>query len=173
MKNYTLFTWPDSQEFVSNPLCALVCPPENDDTLHLDSSYLVPIEIADPAEAKKIYVKLGKAESQNWLDKTDDEDNVLFDYDGHAFVEESLYRTESKKSEGLRKASYDVCFIPMTNVEVMVKDPLHPTEEELSTICYEAAIKILDNSESYMTEENVQSVELYDKQSGMKTKVKI
>ncbi len=172
MRNYTLFTWPDSQEFVGNSLCSLVYPPENDETLHLDSSYMVPIEIADPAEAEKIYVKLGKAESQNWLDKTDDEDNVLFDYDGHAFVEESLYRTESKKSEGLQKASYDVCFIPMTNVEVMVKDPLHPTKEELRAIYSEAAIKILDNSESYMTEENVQSVELYDKQSGMKTKVK-
>ncbi len=173
MEKYTLYTWPDSQEFIGNSLCSLVCPPENDDTLHLDSSYMVPITVADPVGAEKVYVKLDETESIDWLDKTDDEDNVLFDYDGHAFVEESQYRTKSKKSEGLRKASYDVCFIPMTNVEVMVKDPLHPTEEELSTICSEAAIKILDNSESYMTEENVQSVELYDKQSGMKTKVKI
>ncbi len=178
MQKYTLFTWPESQEFVSNPLCHLVCPLENDDTLHLDSSYLVPIEEADPVGKEKIYIKLDEAESQKWLDMTGNEDNVLFDYDGHAFVEESLYNSckmeeniNQKISHSVCKASYDVCFVPMTNVEVLVHDPLHPTEEELTKICAEAAIKILDNSESYMTEENVISVELYDKKCGSKTTI--
>lgn len=106
MQKYTLYTWPDSQEFIGNSLCSLVCPPENDDTHHLDSSYMVPITVADPVGAEKVYIKLTKVESQNWLDKTDDEDNednVLFDYDGHAFVEESLYRTKSHLTSAFRE----------------------------------------------------------------------
>lgn len=174
MQKYTLFTWPDSQEFVSNPLCALVCPLENDDTLHLDSSYMVPIEVADPAGAEKVYVKLGKAESQNWLDKTDNTDNVLFDYDGHAYVEESLYEASRKEKEQSAQgveASFDVCIAPMTNVKVRVADPLHPTEEETEKIIEAAVDAIQTSGDAYIIAENVESIEHYDPKTGKKTPV--
>lgn len=174
MQKYTLFTWPDSQEFVGNPLCALVCPLENDDTLHLDSSYMVPIEVAGPAEAGKIYVKLSKAESQNWLDKTNDEDNVLFDYDGHAFVEESLYEASRKEKEQSAQgveASFDVCIAPMTNVKVRVADPLHPTEEETERIIEAAVNAIQTSGDAYIIADNVESIEHYDPVTSKKTAV--
>lgn len=174
MEKYTLYTWPDSQEFIGNSLCSLVCPPENDDTLHLDSSYMVPITVADPAGAEKVYVKLDETESIDWLDKTDDEDNVLFDYDGHAYVEESLYeafRKEKEQSGQGVEASYDVCIAPMTNVKVKVVDPLHPTEEETERIIETAVDAIQTSGDLYIIADNVESIEHYDPVTGKKTPV--
>lgn len=175
MQKYTLYTWPDSQQFVGNPLCALVCPPDDEvDPTRLDSSYMVPIEIADPAEAEKVYVKLGKAESQNWLDKTNNTDNVLFDYDGHAFVEESLYKASCRKKEDTdqkTEATYDVCIAPMTNVKVMVADPLNPTDEETEKIIEAAVNAIQTSGDAYIITDNVESIEHYDPQTGKKTPV--
>lgn len=174
MQKYTLYTWPDSQEFIGNSLCSLVCPPENDDTLHLDSSYMVPITVADPAGAEKVYVKLDETESIDWLDKTDDEDNVLFDYDGHAFVEESLYEASRKEKEqsghGV-EASFDVCIAPMTNVKVRIVDPLHPTKEETEHIIEAAVDAIQTNGDLYIIADNVESIEHYDPVTGKKTPV--
>lgn len=174
MEKYTLFKWPDSQEFVGNPLCALVCPLENDDTLHLDCSYMVPIEVADPAGSEKIYIKLNEAESQNWLDKADHTDNVLFDYDNHAYVEESLYEASRKEKEQSGQgveASFDVCIAPMTNVKVKVADPLHPTEEETERIIEAAVDAIQTSGDTYIIADNVESIEHYDPVTGKKTPV--
>lgn len=174
MQKYTLFTWPDSQKFVGNPLCALVCPLENDDIFHLDSSYMVPIEVADPAGSEKIYIKLNEAESQNWLDKTDNTDNVLFDYDDQAYVEECLYeasRKEKKQSGQGVEASFDVCIAPMTNVKVMVADPLNPTDEETGRIIEAAVDAIQTSGDAYIIADNVESIEHYDLKTGKKTPV--
>ena len=176
MKNmkFTLYTWPDSQEFVGNPLCALVCPLENDDTIHLDCSYMVPVTVADPAGAEKVYVKLNETESSGWLDKTDNTDNVLFDYDGHAYVEESLYEASRKEKEQSGQgveASFDVCIAPMTNVKVKVVNPLHPTEEETERIIEAAMDAIQTSGDAYITAENVESIEHYDPETGKKTPV--
>lgn len=172
MKKYTLYMWPDSQEFIGNPLCFLVSPPEDEtDPTRLDSSYMVPVTLAEPAEAEKVYIKLDVIESKIWEDKTDDEDNVLFDYDGHAFVEESLYKSETGKKKGLTKASYDVCFSPMTCVDAMVKDPLNLTEEEEAEIIRKARENILASGDDYICADNVESIDKYDARTGMKTPV--
>lgn len=175
MKNmkFTLYTWPDSQEFISNPLCVLVCPPK-DAVTRLDSSYMVPITIAAPEGAEKIYVRLDKTESSGWLNKTDAEDNVLFDYNGYAFVEESLYEA-SRRGKGQSvpavEALFDVCIAPMTNVKVKVVNPLHPTEEETERIIEAAVDAIQTSGDAYITAENVESIEHYNPETGKKTPV--
>lgn len=175
MEKYTLYTWPDSQEFIGNELCFLVCPPEDeDDPTRLDSSYMVPTDISAPVGSEKIYVKLDEVESTNWTDKTDDDDNVLFDYDGCAYVEESLYKASCKKKEKTGKkteTSYDVCIAPMTNVKVLVTDPLNPTEEETDMIIDAAVDAIQTSGDAYIIADNVESIEHYDQVTGKKTPI--
>ena len=175
MQKYTLYTWPDSQEFVGNPLCFLVFPPDNEvDPTRLDSSYMVPVTVAEPAGAEKVYVKLNETESSGWHDMTDNEDNVLFDYDGHAYVDESLYeasRKEKEKSGQGVEASFDVCIAPMTSVKVRVADPLNPTEEETERIIEAAVDAIQTSGDAYIVADNVESIEHYDPVTGKKTPV--
>lgn len=174
MQKYTLYTWPDSEEFIGNSLCFPVCPPDDEGSIHLDSSCMVPITIAEPAGAEKVYVKLDETESINWLDKTDDEDNVLFDFDNHAYVEESLYEASRKEKEHSGQgveASFDVCIAPMTNVKVRVADPLHPTEEETKRIIETAVDAIQTGGDAYIIADNVESIEHYDPVTGKKTPV--
>ncbi len=174
MQKYTLYTWPDSQEFIGNTLCFLVCPPDDEGSIHLDSSCMVPITIAEPAGAEKVYVKLDETESNAWLDKTDSENNVLFDFDNHAYVEESLYEASRKEKEQSGQgveASFDVCIAPMTNVKVRVADPLHPTDEETERIIEAAVDAIQTSGDAYIIADNVESIEHYDPVTGKKKPV--
>lgn len=66
-----------------------------------------------------------------------------------------------KKSNELVKATYDVTFCPMTNVEVEVANPSKPTETEMETIISQAIEKIMANPDDYITEENLQFVKPY------------
>ena len=66
-----------------------------------------------------------------------------------------------KKSNELIKATYDVAFCPITNVEVEVANPSKPTETEMETIISQAIEKIMANPDDYINEENLQSVTPY------------
>ena len=92
---YGLVTWPESQEFVGNPDCILVAPP--DDDMDLDCAYLVPEDITGPLAAGSAYVRLSWPESQGWdaAPEGADKDDVLHDYDTmDAYVLETLYEKE-------------------------------------------------------------------------------
>lgn len=99
---YGISTWPESQEFVGNPECMLICPPATSlDPTRLDSSYFVPESITGPLESKHAYLRIPFPESQPWLDlesevlDPNDEnevDTVLLDYDSQdAYVREDFY----------------------------------------------------------------------------------
>ena len=66
-----------------------------------------------------------------------------------------------KKSNELVKATYDVTFSPITNVEVEVANPSKPTEAEMETIISRAIEKIMANPDDYINEENLQFVRPY------------
>lgn len=92
MEKYTLFTWPDSQEYVSNPACILICPPVTDvDPTALDSSYMVPNSVYTPAETERQYVRLEHPDNQDFNEMLDSNNRILHDYDGGTFVETTLY----------------------------------------------------------------------------------
>lgn len=99
MKRYTLYTWPDSQEFVGNSKCHLVVP--KGDSLQLDSSYMVPEDVQAPAPAERTYVIAdwpAKQKFEELSDKSDaGDDRILCDYDGNVFVEFRLYEEYTKK----------------------------------------------------------------------------
>ena len=89
---YGLATWPESQDFIGDPRCILVNPPE--DSTNLDSAYLVPEDITGPLDAGGAYLRIPWPEAQAWEEapKEADEDDVLHDYDTmDAYVLESLY----------------------------------------------------------------------------------
>lgn len=71
---------------------------------------------------------------------------------------------EYQKNQGLKnpnklvKATYDVTFCPMTNVEVEVANPSKPTEAEMETIVSQAIEKIMANPDDYITEEKLRFV---------------
>lgn len=69
MNRYSLYCWPDSQSFVSDPEAILVMPPEDDDG-SLDSSYMVPDEEGG-------YALVDFPDSQQY----EDEEDVLSAYD--------------------------------------------------------------------------------------------
>ena len=99
MKRYTLYTWPDSQEFVGNSKCHLVVP--KGDSLQLDSSYMVPEDVEAPAPAERTYVLAdwpAKQKFEDLADKADaGDDRILCDYDGNVFVESRLYEEHTAK----------------------------------------------------------------------------
>ena len=61
-----------------------------------------------------------------------------------------------------KTSSYDVCFNPMVNVSVSVKDPKHPTEKELETIIKTAAQALLEQYDDKVNGENVALIRLYE-----------
>ncbi len=65
--------------------------------------------------------------------------------------------------------SYDVTFAPMTNVTIEVHDPLNLTEEEEEMIIEAARKNILTVPGEYITEENLESIEQYNKKTRKKT----
>ena len=75
--------------------------------------------------------------------------------------EEYQKNQDQKNSNNLVKATYDVTFCPMTNVEVEVANPAKPTEAEMETIISQAIEKIMANPDDYINEENLQSVKPY------------
>lgn len=75
--------------------------------------------------------------------------------------EEYQKNQDQKNSNNLVKATYDVTFCPMTNVEVKVANPAKPTEAEMETIISQAIEKIMANPDDYINEENLQSVKPY------------
>lgn len=75
--------------------------------------------------------------------------------------EEYQKNQDQKNSNELVKATYDVAFCPMTNVEVEVANPIKPTEAEMETIISKAIEKIMTNPDDYINEENLQSVTPY------------
>lgn len=99
---YGISTWPESQEYVGNPECVLICPPETViDPTCLDSAYFVPETITGRLEPKHTYLRIPYPESQPWLDLESDildpndekeVDMVLLDYDSQdAYVREDVY----------------------------------------------------------------------------------
>lgn len=66
-----------------------------------------------------------------------------------------------ENNEKLVKASYDVTFCPMTNVEVLVADPAHPTVLEMNEIIGKAIGKVIADVEDKICDENVESVTLW------------
>ena len=80
---------------MGDPNIILVCPP-SDETISagLDSSYMVPVESVKKLETEHLkevpYVILDTIESQIFVGKEDKAWNILFDYEGHAFVKENL-----------------------------------------------------------------------------------
>ena len=71
-------------------------------------------------------------------------------------------KEEEKKKTVKMKASYDVTFVPMTNVTIEVADPLHPTEEEEERIIKLAVTKIFrGNEDDCQRSEDVACIELY------------
>lgn len=93
---YSIVTWPESQPFVGNPDCILICPPETDiDPTALDSAYLVPEKITGPIPTHEAYLRIPHPESQKWdeMEKTgDNPDAVLHDYETqNAYVREDIY----------------------------------------------------------------------------------
>ncbi len=97
MTRYTLFTWPDSQEFVSNGQCLLVMPPADDKDLHLDSAYLVPDTVHRPAPGETVYTMASPGQTDGIPDR---DDNILRDYEGNTFVKSSLLRKEGRPGKG-------------------------------------------------------------------------
>lgn len=94
---YGLVTWPDSQDFVGNPHCILVNPPE--DNTDLDSAYLVPEDITGPLDAGGAYLRIPWPEAQAWEEMPEgaEEGDILHDYDTtDAYVLESLYNEHRK-----------------------------------------------------------------------------
>lgn len=79
---------------------------------------------------------------------------------GSAGKEEAL---EKKKTT---KASYDVIFTPMVNVEVEVMDPENPTELEFDAIAREAFRKVCENADEKLSAENISVVRLYREPNG-------
>lgn len=59
------------------------------------------------------------------------------------------------------KASYDVIFVPMTNVVIDTDNPLTPSEKEQFKIVDIAAEKIKDCAEEKLNNENVAQIRLY------------
>lgn len=133
--NYTRFglsTWPDSQQFVSDERCILVCPPEvENDPCALDSAYFIPEEITGPLEenGSGVYVRIPFPESQKWLDRIpeeygpDDEyDEILTDYDSQdAYVLESLL-DEEPEEKPLKKYRVTLYYHTSVTVEVETED---------------------------------------------------
>lgn len=75
---------------------------------------------------------------------------------------EEYQKNQSRKNPNeLVKATYDVTFSPMTNVEVEVANPSKPTEAEMATIISQAIEKIMANPDDYINEENLRSVKPY------------
>lgn len=60
------------------------------------------------------------------------------------------------------KASYDVTFVPMTNVAIETSNPRHLTEDEQNTVIRLAAEKIRENFQEKLSNENVAEIRIYD-----------
>lgn len=79
---YALVTWPESQAFVGNEDCILVCPPEDDTDGALDSAYMVPVELAgvNPVTDEETFIHVDQE------DYPADDAECYRDYDGGLFV---------------------------------------------------------------------------------------
>ena len=91
--NYTVVTWPESQDFIGNDECILICPPATDiDPTALDDAYLVPEDLIGPIDAGEAYVRVPWPKSQRWDDaNTEDPDDVLRDYETQdVYVRQSI-----------------------------------------------------------------------------------
>lgn len=64
------------------------------------------------------------------------------------------------KNTKLVKATYDVTFAPVANVETEVADPHNPTDSEMCEIIELAVNKIINNMDEEISGENVRSVSL-------------
>lgn len=59
------------------------------------------------------------------------------------------------------KASFDVMFCPMTNVEIEVADPRNLTEDEVALLIDTAALKMRSMPEEYIIPDNAETICLY------------
>ena len=83
MKRYSLYRWPDSQEFIGREDCVLVMPPQGSE-VELDSAYMVPEPDGD-------YVLLDWPERQG----LEDAPGSLSSYEGDLFVPVDVYATDA------------------------------------------------------------------------------
>lgn len=75
---------------------------------------------------------------------------------------EEYQKNQGRKNPNeLVKATYDVTFCPMANVEVKVANPAKPTDAEMETIINQAIEKIMANPDDYITEEKLRFVKPY------------
>lgn len=61
-----------------------------------------------------------------------------------------------------RVSSYDVCIAPMVNVQLTVKDPRNPSQQERETIIQLAIQAILSDTEGLLCQDNLESIKLYE-----------
>lgn len=94
---YTLYTWPESQAFIGNEKCILVCPDEKTG-LDLDSSYMVP-EDEEPESNMELdddkYIRLQFPESQRFESDEELSLSCIHDYEGGLFVPISIYNKKA------------------------------------------------------------------------------
>ena len=105
---YSLYTWPDSQRFVSEEQAILVLPDARKG-IELDSSYMVPRHLEPMNEQETVidetlYIRVEQPEAQHFLY---DEQMVLVciaDYDGNVFVPEKIWDKWNEENEKIRQA---------------------------------------------------------------------
>lgn len=74
--------------------------------------------------------------------------------------EEKIAKLFPQKKE--RISSYDVCIAPMVNVQLTVKDPKNPSQQERQTIFELAKQAILNDAEGLLCPDNLESIKLYE-----------
>lgn len=105
---YSLYTWPDSQEFVGREEAILVLPNARKG-IELDSSYMVPFHLERQSDQTSesdeyAYVRVEQPDAQHFLN---DEQMVLVciaDYDGNVFVPVKIWNKWNEENKKIRQA---------------------------------------------------------------------